>query len=385
MSDKDSIKFLELMANVISASSRNSDATVTVGELIEGYAGSSQFEIEQGDFTLSKKGLVQLGDHIGFPSSAIARLDGDPGLQKSVLRHVVSDDPDREVNLRVTGNQITHIVSSEHVLLKNVDVMMNINSLIQDGLLPPMEEIEIQRFTYHISQDGRAFSARLMCPSWWNFDVSVNGRTDPVYGAMYISNSEHGEGAFKCGAALARIACFNWTVGKYEMAMDHRFHSPEEFDNALRATSKLIGGYAGEMAGELRSARLHRLDRPELVFEKVAERLGIPQWATGDGREYLDQQTSSDNVFDVVQAVTHATKRLVNPGGRRRPRWDLRDTVEQNILHIAQEIISSGEENFVTTVGDVIEILGQYDPYSEAVGFAPTQVEVRGREVVTNE
>ncbi len=383
MSDKDSIKFLELMANVISASSRNSDATVTVGELIEGYAGSSQFEIEQGDFTLSKKGLVQLGDHIGFPSSAIARLDGDPGLQKSVLRHVVSDDQDKEVNLRVTGNQITHIVSSEHVLLKNTQVMMDVNALIIDGLLPPMNEIEVG--VHHVSPDGRQFSARLLCPTWWDYDVSANGRKDPVHGAMYIGNSEHGEGAFRCGAALARISCFNWTIGKYEMAMDHRYHSLGEFSDALRATSKLIGGYASEMAGSLRDARQHKLDRPELVFEKTAERLAIPAWAMASGRKYLDQHTESDNVFDVVQAVTYATQTISNPGGRRRPRWDLRDTVEQNILQIAQEIISSGEENFVTTVGDVIEILGQYDPYSEAVGFKPTQMEIRGREVVANE
>ena len=383
--DKNSISFPELMGDVITAAARNSDATVKVGELIEGYAGSSKFEIEQGDLTLSKKGFAQLGDHIGFPSAAIAKLDSDPGLQKTVLRHIVANDQDREVSLRVTGDQITHIVSHEHVLLKNTDVMMNIAALSQDGSLPPMGEIEIRKFTYHISRDGRTFSARLMCPSSWNYDVSANGRKDPVYGAMYISNSEHGEGAFKCGAALARVACFNWAVGHAEMAMDHRYHSLGEFNDALRATSQLIGGYAEGMAGELRGARLHRLDRPELVFEKVAERLGIPQWAIGDGREYLDQQTDSNNVFDVVQAVTHATKRFANPGGRRRPRWDLRDTVEQNILLLAQEIITSGEEHFVTTVGDVIETLSQYDPHSEAVGFTPTQTEVRGREVVLNE
>jgi hypothetical protein len=374
--------FPELMAEVVTASSKNKDATVSVGELVEGYAGSSAFKIEQGDFVLSKKGFAQLGDHIGFPSSAIARLDSDPGLQKSVLRHVVADDQDREVNLRVTGDKITHIVSGEHVLLKNVQIMRNIMDLIQGGLLPPMGEIEVG--PHHTSGDGRAFSARLLCPTWWNYNVG-NGRADIVHGAMYISNSEHGEGAFKCGAALARIACFNWTIGKYEMAMEHRYHSHDEFTNALQATSKLIGGYSEEMAGSLRDARQHHLDRPELVFEKTAERLGIPQWALGSGREYLDQQTDSDNVFDVIQAVTHASKFISDPGGRRRPRWDLRDTVEQSVLQIAQEIILTGEEGFVTTVGDVIETLSEYDPHSEAVGFAPMQTEIRGREVVTNE
>lgn len=383
MSNK--ISFPELMGEVLSASSKNQDATVKVGELIEGYSGSSTFNIEQGEFILSKKGFTQLGEHIGFPSAAIAKLDGDPGLQLSVLRHIVADDQDREVNLRVTGNQITHIVSSEHVLLKNVDVIMNINGLIRDGLLPPMDEIEIRKYTYRISADGRTFSARLLCPTWWNYDVSMNGRKDPVYGAMYVSNSEHGAGAFKCGAALARISCFNWTIGKYEMAMDHRYHSLDEFGSALHATSKLIGGYSSEMASSLRDARQHRLDRPELVFEKAAERLGIPAWAMSSGREHLDQQTDSDNVFDVIQAITRATQTISNPGGRRRPRWDLRDTVEQDVLQIAQEIILSGESGFVTTVRDVISDLSQYDPESEAVGFSPAQMEVRGREVVANE
>lgn len=377
------LSFPELMADVISASKNNKDATVKVGELIEGYVSNSRFEIEEGDFTLSKKGFSQLGDHIEFPSSAIARLDSDPGLQKAVLRHAVSNDPDKEVNLRVTGNQIRSIVSGEHILVKNTQVLMDINTLIIEGLLPPMDEIEIG--PHYTSRDGRTFSARLLCPTWWDFDVSANGRKDPVHGALYIHNTEHGEGAFRCGAALARVSCFNWTIGKYEMAMDHRYHSLEEFSSALRGTSKLIGGYAEEMAGDLRDARQYKLDRPELVFEKTAERLRIPAWAMTSGREFLDQQTDSDNVFDVIQAVTHATQTISDPGGRRRPRWDLRDTVEQNVLHIAQEIISSGEENFVTTVGDVIEILGQYDPYSEAVGFAPTQVEVHGREVISNE
>lgn len=376
------LSFPELMGQVVAASTKNKDLTIKVGELIEDYSGGSKFQVEQGEFTLSKKGFSQLGDHIGFPGAAIARLDGDRALLKSVLRHVVADDQDREVNLRVTGNTITHIVSSEHVLLKNVQIMKNIIGLIRDELLPPMDEIEVG--PRHISPDGRTFSARLLCPTWWNYNVG-NGRADTVHGAMYISNSEHGEGAFKCGAALARIACFNWTIGKYEMAMEHRYHSQDEFSAALQATSKLIGGYSEEMAGSLRDARQHRLDRPELVFEKTAERLGIPQWALGSGREYLDQQTDSDNVFDVIQAVTHATKSLSEPGGRRRPRWDLRDTVEQNVLQIAQEIILSGEEGFVTTVGDVIGELQKYDPDAEAVGFTPTQMEIRGREVVSNQ
>lgn len=376
-------RFLDLFAEVMAKSEGNKDATVKVGELIEGYAGSSTFQVEQGEFILSKGGFRQLGDHIGFPSSAIARLDSDPGLQRSVLRHVVADDPDRNVNLRITGNQITHVVSDEHVLLKNSQVMMDVNSLIIDGILPPHDEVKIG--TKYISRDGRSFSARLLCPEMWNYDVSINGKADPVYGSMYISNSEHGIGAFKCGAALARIACFNWTIGKYQMAMDHRYHTLDEFRGALQATSKLIGGYSEEMVESLRDARRHHLDRPELVFEKVAERLRIPAWAVGAGREYLDQQTDSDNVFDVVQAVTHASQSISKPEGRRIPRWDLRDSVEQDVMQIAQEIILTGEEGFVTTVGDVMSQLGQYDPLTEAVGFSPISLSLRGREVITNE
>lgn len=381
--NKDNLpSFMDAAARIFTASAKNKDATVSATDMIEGYAGGSQFSVEDGEFTMSKQGFRQLGEHIGFPSQAIAKLGNDPGLQKTVLRHVVAESNDLMLNLRVTGNNITHVLSGEHVLLKNVNIITELQEMISSGVLPPEDEIRVG--LHRVDRDGRQFSMRLLAPDVWNYNIG-NGRPDPVYGSMFIRNDEKGEGSFVSGAAIARIACFNWTIGKFQMQMQHRHADIGDFNAALRQTAGLIDGYSGEIANEMKSTRDHRLQKPELVFEKVAQRLGVPAWAMGSGRTYFDQETQAESVFDVVQAVTYATQDISAPAGRRKPKWDLRETVEQNILAVAQEIISGGEDKFITTVSDVIIQLNQYDPDAEAVGFEISQRETRGREVVINQ
>lgn len=376
------VKFLDAAAKVIAASADNRDATVSAVDLIEGYSGGSTFSVEEGEFTLTRSGFKQLGQHIGFPFEAIDRLNLDPGLQKSVLRHVVAEEAETMLSLRVTKNSITHILSGEHVLLKNVDIIIQLQKMIASGVLPPDEDIQIG--PHYVRPDGRQFSMRIMAPDVWSYNVG-NGRQDPVRGAMFVRNDEKGEGAFVCGAAIARVSCFNWTIGKFQMSMAHRYSSANDFNSALGTTAGLIGEYSGEIANEVKETRAHRLSRPELVFEKVAQRLGIPSRAMGAGRAYFDQETEAESVFDVIQAITRATQDISKPGGRRKPKWGLRESVEQNILSVAQEIIVGGEDAFVVTVGDVISELSVYDPDSEAIGFAPTQRESRGREVIINQ
>lgn len=374
--------FMKALSSLSEACANNRDATVSLTDLVEGYVGGDKFSTEDGEFRLTPKGFRQLGDHIGFSHKALLRLNDDPGLQKTVLRHVVSEKSDDTINLRVTGERITHVLSSDHVLLKNLDIMGDVYGMIGDGRLPPIEQIEMGPL--HIGRDGREFSMRIMAPEVWNYNVG-NGKPDIVYGALVIGNDEKGQGSFRSGGAISRMACFNWTIGEFKMQVNHRYATKADFDMALNTTVSLIDQYSSEIADAVRATRDHRLQRPELIFEKVAQRLGIPGYAMTVGREYFDQETDSNSMFDVVQAVTRASQVISNPGGRKKPRWGLRETVEQNIMTVAQEVATQGEDAFVTTVADIIGDLSQYNPDTEAQGFDIAQRETRGREVIINQ
>lgn len=361
------VPFQQFQDTVFAASAANENVRLSLSDLVQSYQGGNRFKSALGDFHASKDAFKQfVVDRLDFPLAAITRFESKPTFQQDlideVLRSSKADLANQMVNLRLTGGEITNIVSGDHVLLENSMVVMAIAQMMGRGTLP--DDLMVHR--HHLAGNGRVMYARFVSKSW---EHQLNGGSDPAYAGFYADNNELGSGAFKCGATLARVACWNTTQAEDKITVAHRFATLQDFMNALGDAIDHVSIFAAQMAEQQRSLRDERLEHPIEVFEKVGQHLGVPVYAMIAARKYFLEETGRTSLFDVVQGITAGTRLLAEGQGKRQPNWTLLPKIEREIIPVARHIAAHGEDKWATTVGTILMQLADASPDSPFEGI----------------
>jgi len=342
----------------------NADWETTLGELGNAFTGGRMVQPGQGgSYVITPQGFKELvQDRLGFPAPAMLALDDAPELQIEVMRHLTEKNGDRKVLVRTQGTQITGVLGRDYLLLKNNAVLLTLEQMVLRGELP--EDAQVAKF--HLSQNGREMWLRLVAESWSFF--LGDGKKDPAYGGLSISNDEQGKRSFQARALLARVSCFNYTLAEAAIKTEHHFAGLGDFTAALIGAAGGVGDFAGRMRDQLHDLKGHPFINPLAVFEKAMKDFGLPAYVKDRAKEYWAKQTEQATAFDIVQAITYGTQAFAEGIGRRPANWLKMEAVEALALPLANQIIDLGEDQYVMTVGDVISRLSDYDPAMMADG-----------------
>lgn len=250
------------------------------------------------------------------------RLAGFPGLlhDESLSTKFLQD----YINLkaaalpshRVTvkhGQTIKAFLPESHAEYTNPNVVQELGNMWVDGLLP--QDTEVHRF--HISPDGSDMFMRLVSRQWNMGDY---------FGGLAVSNQELKDG-MKVRPAVAKVSCFNWVLKE-------NIYRPEDRSAVrpvLETGLNMITTFANE--GIIRMAQMDgiKLDHVDVLFDLVASELKLPENVKSEMYKYWVKGGSGRSVNDVLQAVTWGVQALTDNTGRRQPKWDARERLEENI------------------------------------------------------
>ena len=230
--------FDEVRDIVLAESARNNNMQTSLGDFADGYNGGLAVNTVDGVYHMTSQAYSMfVRDRLGYAPDSIGRFANNPGLQQEIIRELATGvGRDSMLNVQTNGNSITAVLSSAHYMISNADVILSLQDMIHSGAVPS----DVMAHTFGLTKGGRKMNLRLIAPDSWNFNLGTKNGIDPGYGGLNIRNDESGGGAFSAGAAIARVACFNWSLAKSEIAVDHRFGALTDFYDALRQAVGLL-------------------------------------------------------------------------------------------------------------------------------------------------
>lgn len=329
--------FGEVLGEVMAKAKDKSDRVVQAKEFVGGLkrmgdAWGIQTENDE-LLRLTKNSMVQLvKDRLGgVPGLLNDKAVTERTIQSYLMDKVLAGHETMPLTLRVTGNQIDGVLSDAYSFFDNTRLMLLLAKFIQQGFLPE----QLLAHSYHVSEGARDLHMRLISPDNWNFQ---NG--DQYYGCLAFSNNETGLGSLKVAPALARVACFNYTLAQNTIEHTHRFANVEQLDAAIEQGVKHIQFYAKEMFERTLHSHDVIFDRPETVFAQVGQALKLPDYVELQAREYWQHEGQDASLFGIVQAFTNGSQAMTTKvKGRRLPQWGDRDMLENKIWMWSTDIM----------------------------------------------
>ncbi len=345
---------LETVAAIINEQKENTDYTTTYGDLFNGIKqnGVVVFDDGKNKYEVPKGVYKNLLNNIGASSSIVNDRDVSEATRVSYINDKLRKGwGDKEIVVRASGNALDGVVSTKYNYIDNTTLVEEIAKLSNEGLLPPFDDLRVSGF--NMSKGARNISMRIMAPDHWTFQ---NG--DTYYGGVLVKNNEIGEGAVAIQPAVARVSCFNFTIGEDTFSVPHRDTvSIEEVQNALRMGFGQITMYAERMFEQIQQTKSISIENPKVIFEAVKQQMRLPNYVFDKAMEYYEAEGSGETLFDINQALTFGTQELTDTTGRRRKvRFEERDAIEQDIWSWTQDLLNIHNEG-----GDVNNITSQYE------------------------
>jgi len=322
----DGFKFSDVRDEILLAAADNQMGfyETTLGDLASAYDGTHVQGKEQ-QYTLTPTGFDNLASRIGFPKAALAQLSSD--LKMRVVREKIEDKADVPIKVATSNDGIDAVFSAEYEPINNSQL-----SILLGTVLP--EDAVVHRWA--MGNDARRLDLRVVSPESWPANLG-NGRPDPGFGGLHITNDELGRAALSVNLVVARVVCLNYVVSQQQvLRQEHRWFSPTEFYAALTASIGNVPDYVEEVAAEMRGWHGVPVEDPVLTFSRVQEIAGVPQYAMDDAQEYWAGEGGEHNMFALVQAVSHGLKG-VSERGQPGPAWDRRNRIEAAILDIGTQ------------------------------------------------
>ncbi|GAF76442.1 unnamed protein product, partial [marine sediment metagenome] len=211
----------------------------------------------------------------------------------------------------------------------NVQVIQALREALDDEGI----EAQIHRKQFH----NRNLALRLITPEWQH-DL---GGGDMAYTAVSIRNDELGKGSFSVKAAVARVACFNYTLAENPIFEHvHRFLMPDEILSGMRDGFRQLNEVAATISSGLADMRNFDVEDVAGMLRVVSAEIGLPEYARKAAQQWWEDSGAVPNLFWLVQAVAFATDEMTS---RKGFAWDRREMAEQQIYHMAQTFQEKGE------------------------------------------
>jgi len=315
------------------------DWVSTVEETIGAYSGGLSLKVEgDGEEVMTKGAAAQLFGKIGLPVTVLDHFRDNPELQRAMVQHKLSKvDPEarakqlicRGRRIKGGGTAFDSFLSEEYVPLSNVQVIQALRTALDNEGI----DAQIHRKQFH----NRNLAIRLITPEWQH-DL---GGGDMAYTAVSIRNDELGKQSFSIKAAVARIACFNYTVAEepiFEHA--HRYLMPDEILKGLREGFGRLNDVAAAVSIRLADMRNTDVEDVAGMLRVVSAELGIPEYARKAAQGWWEDSGATPNLFWLVQAVSFGVDEMTS---RKGFAWDRREMAEQQIFHMAQSFQETGK------------------------------------------
>ncbi len=331
---------------VISASLLKNDRLATLQQFFAGMQSTSVINDADEELILTQAGFRQVGKMLHL-TGAQAQVFEHPAVldqtKVEFLQQMAQSQTDKEIQIRVNGSHIDGIVSKEYSFFDNATIMLALLQMQQMGSIP--EDTRVMK--HYLSPNARSLNLRLVAPESWDFKIQENGHTAPFKGTLIIGNNELGLASFSARTAITRWECTNSTIGERLFDAKHRFSSYEDFYRQLADAVNQVKGWSSEMHHQLENMRDIPIEAPMLIFEKIGEELGVPKYAMSGDKgaiRYWEEEGERNTLYDIVQAISAGSRELTVSSGRRMPKWDRRDLLEEKLWSTAEALTSMHEE-----------------------------------------
>lgn len=329
-----------------------SNFQVTMAEILGRYSNHSSYQTSLTDFVKSlayDRGRLYY-DGLELPDSpknqmlgVLGVVDGrDKGKAYSTIFNdsevsartrlsLLSDKADArnvDITVRMNDKEVVSVSEGHQTALNNSEIARQLIKMHTDGVLPG--DVAVHRHTF----DSNLMHLRLVAPQTW---VHQNGHT--YYGGLVVSNDQRGTQPFTVAPALANVSCFNYTLRKVQ-------YETRQFDNTQVVADLLTQGvsqvsqFSIEMFNLLQEGKNIQFANASEIFEFVSSRMRLPGFILDAAREWFVKQGRGATLYDVIEAFTWASQYFTDNTGRRRPRFEARDDMENQLSHFAFEVHS---------------------------------------------
>lgn len=339
------ITLLEAVNHISEQAMGNNDWHTTIGSFVGGMVAPNKVKAEEGLITISKDGFQQLVvDRLGYTTSAFNHPGLSDRVKMDMLYDLAESKKDQEIKIRTSnsakGLMADAILSESYSIYDNRSLSGMLLQLQFHGALPQDTRV----MTMALAPGGRYLDLRLRANSW-DFEIDERNRLCPFLGNLLITNDERGKGKLEVRTAITRGPCLNTMIGQAVFSQVHRFAGKDDFYTTLGEGISHIGEYSKEMGDRLSRMIDISTDQPLLIFQKIGERLGVPQYALNKAEESWKDEGEEHTLYHIVQAVVRGTQELTfSTNKKRTPKWDDRAKIETDIWDEALMLAQMHEE-----------------------------------------
>jgi hypothetical protein len=334
--------FNDAVAEVFQKSQDKLDYTTTYGDFVDSMKPIDQKDfsvVVDGEELVFQKGALKqfVRDRVGGVVSLFNETDVSPATKMAYLQDKISNFQDRGLAVRRTGVNIDAVLSEQYAYFDNQNLMNALVNFAYDGTMPPAQDLYAH--TFYTDDAARQVNMRIVAPDHWNFR---NG--DEYYGGIMFSNNETGVGSLQVRPALARVACFNYTLAESRLNVEHRYADFNEMMEALRKGVSTMNDYSKQMFDKIQLTHNIGFDNPQGVFELAAEKFGFPNAVKESTYDYWQNEGEDSSLFGITQAITWGVQSATDVGGRKKPKWDVRERIETLTTDWMNELIDLHQE-----------------------------------------
>lgn len=309
----------------------------TLNETVMAYRGGLALETEDGAEEMSKAAAAQLFRMVGLPVKVLDHFSFDPTFQVEMARkklgNLEAEKRDRSVLCRgrkVKGRTVFDaFLTEEYVPISNFQIL--------NAVVDVFDEMGVEAYAHMAQIHNRQLAMRIVAPEW-EHDLGVK---DTAYTGLAVINDEIGKSNLSFQVAVARVACFNYSIlSEPVFEHSHRWLPPDDIMNGIRDGIGRLNDVAYDVSGRLREMRDVTVSDVAEMVRVAGQEIGMPNYAVDSGVDWWRDAGAHENLFSVVQAVEFGASKLTD---RKGFHWWRRQNAEQQIYDMAKGFQETGK------------------------------------------
>jgi len=312
----------------------------TLDETVKAYRGGLTLETEDGTEEMSKAAAGQLFRMVGLPVKVLDHFSFDPEFQAEMVQRKLKtlDSERRDKSILCRSRKVKGQVVFDAFLTEDYIPISNFQ--IINAVVDSFDEVEAYAHTAQIH--NRQLAMRIVVPEW-EHDL---GKNDIAWTGLAVINDEIGKHSISFQVAVARVACFNYTVlSEPVFEHNHRWMAPNAIMDGIRNGISILNSTALSVAERLREMRNVTVEDVADMIRLSGQEIGLPGYSIDSGIEWWENAGAHENLFSVVQAVEFGASKMSD---RKGFHWWRRQGAEQQIFDMAKGFQDTGKLELCT-------------------------------------
>lgn len=313
------------------------DKSASIGDVIGGYSGGNALQTEDGIFEMSNEGARQLFRLIGLDVKVIKEFNKHPELQVALAQAKLADSGKADETVIVRGVERTKNGGPMVQAFLTEDHLPVLNGHVLGALREALPETAM---VHKANISDRKMMLRLVNENWYH-DLGPGGR---AYTAIVVDNDERGRGGLTVRTGVARVACFNYSLG-HQPVFHHSsgFLHPQLLTENISTAIERLDEVSSEVANRMNKFHDVHIEDVQNMLDIMSGQMGLPKYVTNSASEWWEENGAVPTLFWVVQALAFGADALTK---RKKVQWTRREEVEYQTLEMASVFAESGEMTF---------------------------------------